>query len=196
MCRTDPRKPPDRRPPGGASATRNIRITIAALAGPAGSRKTRPIACPVMEGAERSLQCHDRAPHRVRLRIHERPRPYRPEVCPGCSWSAIEEDVHRPRTRPGRSGTPRAQQSVSHLTVNKPHHVMHLPGSVAMNSHDIKKCKPAKAATLAQPASSHALSGTPRHERVGSARCPKPREGATRPQHRLPTKKAPQRALN
>ena len=110
---------------------------------------------------------YDRAPQRVRPCIHERPRPYRPEVCPGCSWSAIEEDVHRPGTRPCRSGTPRAQGSASRL--NKPHLVMRLRGNVAMNSHDIKTCKPAKAAPLPQPASSHAVGGTPGHERVSSA---------------------------
>ncbi len=104
----------------------------------------------------------------MRPRIHERPRPYRPEECPRCSWTVIGEDVHRPGTRPCRPGTPHAQGSASRLTVNKSHQAMHSTGSGAMNSHDIKKCEPAKAAHLPQPASSHAVSGTPGHERVGS----------------------------
>ena len=41
---------------------------------------------------------------------------------------------------------------------------MRLPGNVAMNSYAIKKCKPAKEATLAQPASSHAVIGAPGYE--------------------------------
>jgi len=120
------------------------------------------------DGGLRYIQNYDRARHRMRPRIHERPRPYRPEECPRCSWTVIGEDVHRPGTRPCRPGTPHAQGSASRLTVNKSHQAMHSTGSGAMNSHDIKKCKPAKAAHLPQPASSHAVSGTPGHERVGS----------------------------
>lgn len=53
-------------------------------------------------------------------------------------------------------------------TENKTHQVMHLPGSGAMNSHDIKTSKPTKAATLARTASSHVVPGVPGHERVCS----------------------------
>ena len=65
-------------------------------------------------------------------------------------------------------GSARVRTRHSAKPVNKTHTVMHLSRNVAMNSRDIKECKPAKAATLPQPSSGHAVSDPPRHEQITS----------------------------
>lgn len=146
-------------------------------------------------GAKQHIQVHDRAPIGYALASSNDQDLTARRNAPGCSWSVVGEDVHGPGTRRCRPGTPRAQGGASRRTVNKTYQVMRLPGNVATNSHDIKKCKPAKAALLPQPASGHAVSGSPGHERVSSApRCTKTRRRSRRPQQGQPTKKAPEGA--
>jgi len=68
------------------------------------SRKTRPRKCPV-KGAKRYIQDHDRTPHRIRPRIHQRPRPHRPKN----ALAALGVSHQTTFTDQGLTGTNRAR---------------------------------------------------------------------------------------